>query len=81
MADDDDLINDCWAAVHKDYGDVESNDYVNLRTAIGLRVARIGSRHRVAADYPTDVVLLRMIESGNESLVRQRMIEVLRGLR
>ncbi|MEV4829221.1 hypothetical protein AB0K25_12975 [Micromonospora sp. NPDC049257] len=81
MADSDDLINGYWAAVRKDHSDTETNDYVNLRTAIGLRVAWTGSRYCVAADYPTGVVLLRMLESGNESLVHRRMLEVLRGMR
>lgn len=81
MADNDDLINGYWARVYWEYGDPESNEYVNLRNAIGLRVVKVGSRHRIGADYPTGVVPLALVDSGSEHPVRYRMVELLRGMR
>lgn len=81
MTDNDDLINGYWARVHRDYGDTESNEYVNLRNAIGLRVVKVGSRHYIGADYPTGVVPLALVDSGSDHSVRYRMVELLRGLR
>lgn len=81
MADNDDLINGYWAAVYQEYGDTESNDYVNLRTAVGLRVVQIRGDYHIAADYPTGLVPLKLVSSGNKHRVRERMVELLRGLR
>ncbi|MEV6371482.1 hypothetical protein AB0L86_31825 [Micromonospora musae] len=81
MSDNDDLINGCWAAVQKNHNDTEANDYVNLRTAIGLRVVKIGPKYHIGADYPTGVALLRMMSDNREWAVRERMVAVMRGLR
>ncbi|WP_145778461.1 hypothetical protein [Micromonospora taraxaci] len=74
------LQGGCWAPVQRHLND-DTNDWINLRLAHGLRIVREGSRYRIAADFPHGLIVTDLIDSSAYADARRELEELVRSIR